>query len=82
MLTHLDITIALPNTGRLPTKSLRNNESAPTHSPELSARPPASPRQLSKTAHLSWKDNSSNEAGFRIYRITGNQKIKIAELAR
>src|SRR5262245_2808168 len=34
----------------------------------------------SKTAHLSWKDNSQNEKGFRIYRITGNQKLKIAEV--
>jgi hypothetical protein len=42
--------------------------------------PPASPPQPTKTAHLSWKDNSGNETGFRIYRITGNEKIKIAEL--
>ncbi len=67
-------------TGQRPTKSFRNNELAPTHSPELTASPPATPQQLSKTAHLSWKDNSGNENGFRIYRITGNQKIKIAEL--
>ena len=33
-----------------------------------------------KTAHLSWKDNSSNESGFRIYRITGNQITKLAEV--
>ena len=42
--------------------------------------PPTKPPELTKTAHLSWKDNSGNETGFRIYRITGNQKIKIAEL--
>jgi hypothetical protein len=41
---------------------------------------PATPQKLPKTAHLSWKDNSGNEKGFRIYRIRGNQKIKIAEL--
>ena len=33
-----------------------------------------------QTAHLSWKDNSKNENGFRIYRITGDQKTKIAEV--
>jgi hypothetical protein len=33
-----------------------------------------------KTAHLSWNNNSPNADGFRIYRITGSQKIKIAEL--
>ncbi len=38
------------------------------------------PSEPTKTAHLSWKDNSGNETGFRIYRITGNQKVKIAEL--
>jgi len=42
--------------------------------------PTKPPLELTKTAHLSWKDNSANESGFRIYRITGNQKIKIAEL--
>ena len=42
--------------------------------------PPTKAPELTKTAHLSWKDNSRNETGFRIYRITGNQKIKIAEL--
>lgn len=45
-----------------------------------SSSPPTRPLELKKTAHLSWKDNSGNETGFRIYRITGNQKIKIAEL--
>lgn len=44
------------------------------------ASPPSSPLQLTKTAHLSWKDNSSDENGFRIYRIAGKEKIKIAEL--
>ena len=34
-----------------------------------------------RTARLSWKDNSYNEDGFRIYRITGNQRTKIAEVA-
>jgi hypothetical protein len=42
--------------------------------------PPAKAPQPTKTAHLSWKDSSSDENGFRIYRITGNEKIKIAEL--
>ena len=40
--------------------------------------PPTKAPELTKTAHLSWKDNSRNETGFKIYRITGNQKIKIA----
>jgi hypothetical protein len=44
------------------------------------ASPLAKPPRLAKTAHLSWKDNSSDEYGFRIYRIAGNEKIKIAEL--
>jgi len=42
--------------------------------------PSTGPLEPTKTAHLSWRDNSGNETGFRIYRITGNQKIKIAEL--
>jgi hypothetical protein len=46
---------------------------------ETIVSPPTTP-QLTKTAHLSWKNNSGNEKGFRIYRTTGNQKIKIAEL--
>jgi hypothetical protein len=33
-----------------------------------------------KTARLSWNDNSKNEDGFRVYRIVGNQISKIAEL--
>lgn len=42
--------------------------------------PVTKPPELVRTAHLQWKDNSGNESGFRIYRITGSQKIKIAEL--
>ena len=42
--------------------------------------PSTKPSAPTKTAHLSWKDKSGNETGFRIYRITGNQKVKIAEL--
>jgi hypothetical protein len=42
--------------------------------------PPTKPPELKKTVYLSWKDNSHDEIGFRIYRITGSQKIKIAEL--
>jgi hypothetical protein len=33
-----------------------------------------------KTARLSWKNNSNNADGFRIYQIIGEQKTKIAEL--
>jgi hypothetical protein len=39
----------------------------------------ASP-ESKKTAHLSWKDTSGSKTGFRIYRILGNQKTKIAEV--
>lgn len=42
--------------------------------------PPASPSETARTVHLSWKDNSGDETGFRIYRITGSQKVKIAEV--
>ena len=42
--------------------------------------PPASIPQPGKTTRLSWKDNSADESGFRVYRITGNQKIKLAEV--
>ncbi len=53
--------------------------------PQSSASPATKSQQVPKveagrTAHLAWKDNSSNETGFRIYRITGSQIIKIAEL--
>jgi titin len=34
-----------------------------------------------KTLTLSWQDTSENENGFRIYRITGDQKKLIAEVA-
>src|SRR5688572_12894577 len=49
---------------------------------EQSAKPvqPSRPEQSAKLVQLSWGDNSSDENGFRIYRITGNEKIKIAEL--
>jgi len=53
--------------------------SVPASQPSI-VSPPNRPLELTKTARLSWKDNSGNENGFRIYRITGNQKIKIAEL--
>jgi hypothetical protein len=54
---------------------------ASTASPPASRPQPTKTGHLStKTAHLSWKDNSGDENGFRIYRITGNEKIKIAEL--
>jgi hypothetical protein len=42
--------------------------------------PPASSPHLGKTTRLSWKDNSADESGFRVYRITGNEKIKLAEV--
>ena len=29
---------------------------------------------------ISWRDTSANEQGFRIYRITGQQKMVIAEV--
>lgn len=32
------------------------------------------------TARLSWEDNSHDEEGFRIYKITGADKTKIAEV--
>ena len=32
------------------------------------------------TARLSWEDNSNNEEGFRIYKITGENKTRIAEV--
>jgi len=41
---------------------------------------PSSPSEPTKTAYLSWKDNSTNEDGFRVYRIVQNQMSKIAEL--
>lgn len=53
--------------------------SVPASQPSI-VSPPNRPLEPTKTANLSWKDNSGNEDGFRIYRITGNQKIKIAEL--
>src|SRR5215831_579049 len=43
---------------------------------------PSSPSKPTKTAYLSWKDNSTNEDGFRVYRIVQNQMSKIAELGR
>jgi len=42
--------------------------------------PPAKPSETARIVQLSWKDNSGDETGFRIYRITGDQKVKIAEL--
>src|SRR5574342_1095589 len=35
-----------------------------------------------KTARLSWQDNSDNEDGFRIYRITGDARVRIAEVGK
>lgn len=66
--------------GEWPVTPSRNQELAPPHTPERTAHSPATGEQFKKTAHLSWKDNSSNEAGFRIYRITGKKKIKIADV--
>jgi hypothetical protein len=43
-----------------------------------SSRAPAPPSK--KPAQLSWQNNSNNADGFRVYRITGAQKTKIAEL--
>jgi hypothetical protein len=34
-----------------------------------------------RTMTLSWEDTSENEDGFRIYRITGDHKTMIAEVA-
>lgn len=50
------------------------SHSAQTSQPTKNAPAPK------KTVHLSWKDNSHDELGFRIYRITGSRKVKIAEL--
>jgi hypothetical protein len=44
------------------------------------ATPSAPSPPAKKTANLSWNNNSSNAEGFRVYRITGKQKTKIAEL--
>ena len=53
--------------------------------PQPSANPAAKSQQVpekeaARTARLAWKDNSTNETGFRIYRIAGSQITKIAEL--
>jgi len=59
--------------------------SAAGGSPSSNATVAEKPQQITqqeptRTATLSWKDNSSNEMGFRIYRIAGNQITKIAEV--
>jgi hypothetical protein len=54
--------------------------SQPSASQPSIVSPPARREQSAKPVQLSWGDNSSDENGFRIYRITGNEKIKIAEL--
>jgi len=41
---------------------------------------PSNPSEPTKTARLSWKDNSDSEDGFRVYRLVGNKISKIAEL--
>lgn len=41
---------------------------------------PSNPSGPTKTARLSWKDNSDGEDGFRVYRLVGNKISKIAEL--
>jgi hypothetical protein len=41
---------------------------------------PNNPSEPTKTARLSWKDNSDGEDGFRVYRLVGNKVSKIAEL--
>lgn len=53
--------------------------SLPASQPSI-VGPPARLQQSTKTVQLSWTDNSGDEKGFRIYRITGNEKTKIAEL--
>jgi hypothetical protein len=35
-----------------------------------------------RSAHIRWEDTSDNEEGFRIYRVTGDVKAKIAEVGR
>jgi hypothetical protein len=40
----------------------------------------SNPSEPTKTARLSWKDNSDSEDGFRVYRQVGNKISKIAEL--
>lgn len=42
--------------------------------------PPNKPPAPMRTVQLSWKDNSRDETGFRVYRIVENQKTRIAEL--
>jgi hypothetical protein len=41
---------------------------------------PSNLSEPTKTARLSWKDNSDTEDGFRVYRLVGNKVSKIAEL--
>ena len=53
--------------------------SLPASHPSIVSPPPRL-EQSTRTVQLSWRDNSGDENGFRIYRITGNEKIKIAEL--
>ncbi|HWP23593.1 MAG TPA: hypothetical protein VNM15_05350 [Candidatus Binatia bacterium] len=50
--------------------------SAAAQAPPPTQKAPAQTRAI----HLFWKDNSRDEAGFRVYRIVGNQKTKIADL--
>ena len=54
-------------------------ESVPASQPSSNSRASDSAGPT-KTARLSWKDNSDGEDGFRVYRIVGDQITKIAEL--
>jgi hypothetical protein len=53
--------------------------SVPPSHPSVASRPSNSSGPT-KTARLSWRDNSDGEDGFRVYRIVGNQITKIGEL--
>ena len=64
--------------GSLPASHTANIPPSVTAPPVVT--PPAGVTPTGKTTRLSWKDNSADESGFRVYRITGNQKIKLAEV--
>ena len=54
--------------------------SVPASYPPPAPNVSSNPSEPTRTAHLSWKDNSADEADFRVYRIVHNQMSKIAEL--